>query len=292
MPAILHRTLFRRYVTITLVDPAYFSMGSKKKFLLLALASHQVVAVTYLQDSQYCVSACSATLQKISFGGQMPAIASPAVPCTSQLYIDSLFYCTETYCTAGQAKSGLEHSNATCLTMAGTALPSYTAFLANDSSTSVEQVRRISHREAMDPSNEAVVPDHDLFDLGYESTAAMNRTNYFNWNFTWALYGYWGLVIVVGIITRLVQSARHRRQPQINLIRGDVPERQHGFIISRMARGVRRNLLMPLAFGNKRQKPLDWCAPPTRIEGLLVALYVVMNIVFCFPGYHLVEGNL
>jgi hypothetical protein len=69
-------------------------------------------------------------------------------------------------------------------------------------------------------------------------------------------------------------------------------ERQHGSIIAKVGRSMRRNLLIPMAFGNQRQKPLEWAAPPTRIEGLLVAVYVIMNIVFCFPGYHLVQGNL
>lgn len=141
-------------------------------------------------------------------------------------------------------------------------------------------------------TNEPVVPDQDLFDLGYRSSAAANRTDYFNWTFSWALYGYWGLVVLIGMINRAVQYARHRRSPQPNLIRGKVIERKPGSIISRTQRAIRRSLLMPLAFGNKHKEPLRWASPPTRTEGLLVAIYIVMNIVFCFPGYHLFEGNL
>lgn len=275
-----------------LVDTAQFKMAPKMKLLLLALCSQQAAAVTYVQKSQYCVSACSAALQQVSFGDSMPASASPAVPCASTLYIDSLFSCATTYCSANEVEAGLAHSNTTCSTMAGQALPSYTTFLSSQSSTSIRDMRRISHQEAMTSTNEPVIPDQAFFDLGYRSTASMNRTNYLNWTFAWALYGFWGLVISVGMITRGVQYARHSRHPQPSLIRGEVLERQHGSMIARVGRGMRRNLLMPLLFGNGREKPLEWCSTPTRMEGLLVGLYVVMNIVFCFPGYTLVEGNL
>lgn len=246
------------------------------------------MAVTYIQKSQYCVTACSAALHGISFPGHhASAGASPTIPCTSPLYIESLYYCAAAHCTEHQAESGLARINSMC----GMALPSYAAFKANHSTASIAAIKRISHQQAMSSSSVAVIPDQDLYDLGYESTASMNYTNYLNWNFAWALYGFWGLVIVVGMVNRIVQAARHRSDPQANLIKGDVMERQYGSIIGRAGRWTRRNLLMPLAFGNKRQKPLNWCAP-TRIEGLLVGLYVVINIVFCFPGYHIVEGNL
>lgn len=208
------------------------------------------------------------------------------------LYIDSLFSCATIYCNVSEAKSGLAYSNSTCLTKAGRALPSYTVFLANESVSAAQDVRRISHKHAKTSTNEPVVPDQDFFKLAYKSTVSRNRTKYLNWTFAWALYGFWGLVIVVGMITRAVQYTRHSRQPQLGLIRGEVLERQHGSMIARIGRGIRRNLLIPLLFGNDRQKPLEWCAPPTRIEGLLVGLYVIMNVVFLFPGYMLVDGNI
>lgn len=217
---------------------------------------------------------------------------APAVPCTSQLYIDSLFYCAATYCTSKQVGAGLGHANETCKSEASHALPDYNAFYAGQSSITTEEVRRISQKEAMTATNDPVIPDQDLFDLGYASTAAMNRTDYLNWTFSWALYGYWGLVILVGMINRGVQFARHRRSPQPDLIRGKVIARKEGSIVARTQRAVRRSLLMPLAFGNKHQESLKWASPPTRTEGLLIAIYVVMNIVFCFPGYHLIDGNL
>lgn len=222
----------------------------------------------------------------------MPAMKNPAVPCTSQLYIDSLFYCAATYCNTKQVEAGLGHANETCKSEVGPALPDYNAFYNKHSSTSLEEVKRISQKQAMAPTNEPVLPDQALFDLGYRSTTAMNRTDYLNWTFSWALYGYWGLVILVGMINRGVQFARHRRSPQPDLIRGKVIARQEGSIVARTQRAVRRSLLMPLAFGNKHQESLKWASPPTRTEGLLIAVYVVMNIVFCFPGYHLFEGNL
>lgn len=90
---------------------------------------------------------------------------------------------------------------------------------------------------------------------------------------------------------RTIQYLRHRRsQPRLDLIKGESFGRQSTSPIAQAGVWMRRHLLLPLAFANHREAPPF--TVPSRLEGLLIGLYVVMNFVFCFPGYHTFEGNL
>ncbi|KAK4495065.1 hypothetical protein PRZ48_013392 [Zasmidium cellare] len=264
-----------------------------KALLLTSLLVTSASAITYLQRSQYCVAACSAALNHVSFDGKQPASASHGspVPCSDKNYVQSLFYCASIYCTPDEARSGLGYSNATCLSEAGKPLPNYLTFMGHPPSGPAEKVMRVSERDVKKQKyTQSVVPDQDFYDVGYDSTVAQNRATYYNWNFAWALYGYWGLVIFIGMSNRAIQYLRHRRsQLRLDLIKGESFGRQSNSPIARTGTWIRRHLVLPLAFGNHRETPFT---VPTRVEGILIGLYVVMNFVFCFPGYHTFEGNL
>lgn len=96
------------------------------------------------------------------------------------------------------------------------------------------------------------------------------------------MYGFWGLVIVVGLIyrcTELLAARRHatgRYQPENSSVR----------------LWLRRRLLLPATFSGHCQESAGFGTIPPRVETILLIVYLVMNIVFLFPGYDLFEGNL
>lgn len=283
----------------------------RQTFLIIPLLATlpSINAVTYLQRSQYCVAACSVALNHVSFDGNRPASASHSspVPCTDKHYIQSLFYCTSTYCTPDEVQSGLDYNNETCLVDAGKSLPSYAAFMDAPSAAPPKTIMRISEADVRQQKfTQPIVPDQDFYNVGHKSVVstahpcgpplsnpeqvAQNRATYYNWNFAWALYGYWGLVVLIGMGNRAIQHLRHRRsQPRLDLIKGESFGRQSSSPIARAGVWIRRHMLLPLTFANHREAPFTI---PTRLEGLLIALYVVMNFVFCLPGYHTFKGNL
>jgi hypothetical protein len=96
------------------------------------------------------------------------------------------------------------------------------------------------------------------------------------------MYGFWGLVIIVGLIyrcTELLAARRHatgRYQPDTSTIR----------------LCLRRRLLLPATFSGHCQESAGFGTIPLRVQTVLLVVYLVMNIVFLFPGYDLFEGNL
>lgn len=99
---------------------------------------------------------------------------------------------------------------------------------------------------------------------------------------SYALYGFWGLVVLIGLINRFLQLLNARQHG---------PDRQR-FESSNMRLWIRRRLLLPATFGQRCQDPVGCGTIPPRLESILLVLYLIMNIVFMFPGYDLFAGNI
>ena len=96
------------------------------------------------------------------------------------------------------------------------------------------------------------------------------------------MYGFWGLAIIVGLIYRCTELLSARR----NATSCDRLE------TSSTRLWIRKRLLLPATFGGHCQDSAGFGTIPPRLETLLLVVYLVMNIVFLFPGYDLFEGNL
>jgi hypothetical protein len=96
------------------------------------------------------------------------------------------------------------------------------------------------------------------------------------------MYGFWGLVIVIGLIYRCTEVLAARRRASGRYNPGT----------SSIRLWFRRHLLLPATFGGHCQESAGVGTIPPRVETILLILYLVMNIVFLFPGYDLFEGNI
>jgi hypothetical protein len=96
------------------------------------------------------------------------------------------------------------------------------------------------------------------------------------------MYGFWGLVIVVGLIDRCTELLAARRHATGRYQPGK----------SSVPLWLRRRLLLPATFSGHCQESAGFGTIPPRVETILLIVYLVMNIVFLFPGYDLFDGNL
>lgn len=167
-----------------LKEPRLPTMARQTLLLVSLLAIiRSIDAVTYLQRSQYCVAACTAALNHVSFDGKQPASASHSspVPCTDKHYIQSLFYCASTYCTQQEAQSGLDYNNETCLADAGKPLPSYIVFMDAPPTGPATSITKISEKDVKTQKfTQPVVPDRDFYSVGYDSTVSTTHSLHSN----------------------------------------------------------------------------------------------------------------
>jgi hypothetical protein len=96
------------------------------------------------------------------------------------------------------------------------------------------------------------------------------------------MYGFWGLVTLIGVGNRCVEWVTMRRHKA-----GGYRADSHG-----MRLWIRKRLLLPATFGAQCQERVGWCTIPPRLETILLLLYLIMNFIFMFPGYDFFEGNL
>ncbi len=128
-------------------------------------------------------------------------------------------------------------------------------------------------------------------DFGYTWLFSINYSNLAQ---SWAMYGFWGIVVLVGMLNRLFTALVQRKMPRTSLdteasrTRPQVAKPR----LSGTRRWIQRNITLPAALGYRHQQPLGWCTIPTRIQSLLVIAFVVINVILCSVTYRAFEGNV
>jgi ferric-chelate reductase len=115
---------------------------------------------------------------------------------------------------------------------------------------------------------------------------------------SWAMYGFWGGILLIGIMNRLITSfSKSRRLKAVHDVedghnssakpRGELP----GFIKSAYD-WFRSNLIVPAAFGSHHNRPVLWMTIPTRMETIIIVTFYAMNFILCCVGYKIFNPNL
>jgi ferric-chelate reductase len=113
------------------------------------------------------------------------------------------------------------------------------------------------------------------------------------------MYGFWGGILLIGIMNRLVTSfSKSRRLKAVHDIEeGRNSSAKHGgglpgFILRAAYAWIRSNLIVPAAFGSHHNRPVLWMTIPTRMETIIIVTFYVMNFILCCVGYKIFNPNL
>ena len=109
------------------------------------------------------------------------------------------------------------------------------------------------------------------------------------------MYGFWGIILVFGMGNRLFAlivtwslSRRHGNSEAISERR--ISNSKSSFAVVR--RLVRRYITLPATFGYRHQQPFGWCTLPTRIQSLMIFLYIGINIILSSVKYTAFAHNI
>ncbi len=115
----------------------------------------------------------------------------------------------------------------------------------------------------------------------------------------WGTIGFWALVLLAGLLNRLftLVVVRAASRGHIDTSSSAETGKSLGGRKSprwlQAARGwTRRNVLLPATFGYRHLQPLGWATLPTRVQSLLVALFVVLNIIATAVGHSVYHDNI
>lgn len=111
----------------------------------------------------------------------------------------------------------------------------------------------------------------------------------------WAVYGFWGAVLVAGMLNRLAGShlmkklvGRHDLEASTQTA---VPIRGRN-LLTTLSMWLQKHLVLTPLFGFHHQERLWTCAVPTRLETIVITAYWILNFVLCCVSYETFFPNL
>lgn len=100
------------------------------------------------------------------------------------------------------------------------------------------------------------------------------------------MYGFWGLVILVGICNRLwtLISSRRRRVPIVS---------QTGELTAprKAAKWLNLHLLQAPTRSYHHHEPWGWFTLPLRVHTVVIVLYIILHIVIVATRYRVIDEH-
>ncbi|ORY28146.1 ferric reductase like transmembrane component-domain-containing protein [Naematelia encephala] len=246
------------------------------------------VDVTLKLSATNCLFGCFDALDLVSYS-DIPATAGYYDGyCNSVLFRTSLLACTETYCSSRQETAGWKLITEYCTLYGEVDLPSLQDVKAEYDPNNVTTVDIFASTGEM--MNSTIIPDETTFSAGYRTENVWNREMNFHHAFGWSMYILFGATVVFGIINRLI-GYMARKSPLGAEESGGYPASKDSFL-TRLNDMYARHLSTPALLGYRHCEPWGWLTIPTRLQGVLIFIYVLINIVFCCAAYDIFSENL
>ncbi|QDS77776.1 hypothetical protein FKW77_005259 [Venturia effusa] len=248
--------------------------------------------VSALSPNEYCVDGIYTALTSVIFNGSTAA-AYVQASCLNPLKVESIYASANRYCTDHELSAGIAWLSETCLTYGLELLP-YTNFKENFTQDYLDSLRTIEYGETITETvSTVVIISESYYDLGYRTIENYDFQEWSNYTYGYAMYGFWGGIILIGIITNAYnslwhsRSARESRDPEdSSSSAGREPS------TGRIAHWVQSSLSIPTLFGTHRRRLWFSFAVPTRLEALIIVSFWALSIILCSVNIRAFEGNL
>ncbi|CBX99706.1 hypothetical protein LEMA_P072950.1 [Plenodomus lingam JN3] len=230
---------------------------------LLLLNSVSVLATTPL-----CQRTCQSALSYIKFSGN-----GTKPQCTNELNLISYFACLGRYCPS-QMQDGYSTLQETCNGVSG--LPELEKLTISPDTLDMFALndirKKTSHAGVLSPS---------LYALSERTITSALEADELNVVYGNAIYGFWGIILVIALIGR-IHSLTNTRNSDTMLLSW----------MKRVMKATKQHLLIPKLFHNRNMRINDWCGFPTRLESLVVLGYIALNVILHIVNHDVFEGNL
>ncbi|KAL2402655.1 Ferric/cupric reductase transmembrane component B [Exophiala dermatitidis] len=264
--------------------------------VLVTLGGLLGVALGYDKNIE-CINGIRTAIAEFTFTGGSPLSYWENI-CQNKLAVESEWAAAKVYCNEKQIKAGSKHLADYCMEYGMVELIPYSEIepmLTDDFIASLEVVG-YNDINATKIWDHPVLLSKDFYTAGYETTYTFQKEYMTHKRYGWAVYGFWGTILLIGILHRFYTHISNGRRTKSQ---GDVED--HGAksrsknstsIFSTAYHWARANLIIPAAFGSHHNRLLWGCTVPTRMETLIVASFWIINIVLCCVSYEAFWPNL
>ncbi|EXJ81391.1 hypothetical protein A1O3_07682 [Capronia epimyces CBS 606.96] len=230
----------------------------------------------------YCATACKNPLSYLKFNGTDYSDDDVDPSCSNLLEVQSYYVCLRQYCTASETKKAVSKLKKSCDPVS---VPPISVI----SNLTVESLRQVEFKDLRKKTvlGEAVLLSETLFGLSMRTLTSADESDARNIRYGHAAYGYWGVVLLVGMITRISTFIRRQLRPRLSS-----SPRPKGSLWRRARLGVQQYITTPALFRQHSAEPVGWCTIPPRLQALTIFGFVVVNVVLSCVDYDIFAGNV
>ncbi|KIW31772.1 uncharacterized protein PV07_03368 [Cladophialophora immunda] len=222
--------------------------------------------------------------------------------CTNKLVVYSMWAAAKLYCTPREIAAGEKEFSGYCEEYGNVELIPYAKVLPilTDEYIKSLPVAQFSDIEDFTVFNTSVLISKSLFKAGRDTYVIFDLEYVLHQRYGWAMYGFWGGLLLIGILNRLTTHfSQSRRLKALDDVEGrKTSSTQKGprtgvvAAVNSVHHWLRSNVIVPAAFGSHHNRPLFWSTIPTRMETIIVISFWLMTFILCCVGYHIFWPNL
>ncbi|RFU79737.1 ferric-chelate reductase [Trichoderma arundinaceum] len=296
---------------------------AKVSLTLVSLLASYGLSSTIAID-QECVSAIFGIIGGLNFEGIGYGNYYLGI-CQNPLKVTSIYANSKTYCPPTDLDPGIGYLSSACQNYGGVGLIPEVDVASNLTDEMINGFPTLDQAHVNDTTNltTPILISRDWFNLGFRTEARFYDFNFFMliallssrtnkdiqdaWDYEnrthtaygFAVYGFWGVILVIGTLHRLITYISERRLPPSSTSpedTGTADSRKKSTAkiqsITYLYSWISKNLSTPSALPPYRRQLLFGCTIPTRIELFVVLSYWVVSFVLCCVNYRVFEGNL
>ncbi|KAL7897248.1 ferric reductase like transmembrane component domain-containing protein [Trichoderma sp. SZMC 28014] len=221
--------------------------------------------------------------------------------CQNPLKVTSVYAISRAYCPPNDLDTGFTYFGLACQTYGPVELIPEADIAANltDKAVSSFPILDQDDKRVLTNLTTPILISRDWFELGFRTEDTWDYEARIHDAYGYALYGFWGGVLVIGFLHRIISLINESRlssssiDPE-NTGRADSREKPAGKsrLFVSMYSWIRKNLIIPSTLPPYRRQPLFGCTIPTRIEVFIVGSYWVVSFILCCVNYRGFNGNL
>ncbi|OCF57482.1 hypothetical protein L486_04940 [Kwoniella mangroviensis CBS 10435] len=255
--------------------------------LLVIPSSADQLKISLKQPSHQCVEGCYDALSLLTFGDIKAKKPAMKDQCNSTSFVNSMALCSSNYCTEKQQVAGWEYITAECKD-SKTHLEAQDVLLANIDESAVQSVDVFGKSKKY---NGTVLLDQRSFNAGYMTIISEWKKQAYSHAFGFTIYLFLILAVFIGLFNRLLSFSVHRHiatSPE----EANIPNTRGSS--SRLSRGYtwwRKKVTTPALFGYRHSQPWGWVSIPTRLQSILIFLFLAINVIFTCVGYDLFDDD-
>ncbi|KAE8441763.1 hypothetical protein EG329_004321 [Mollisiaceae sp. DMI_Dod_QoI] len=266
-------------------------------FLLLHTSQGTLNEVSVATE---CIDSIVSVVSDFTFAGA--DLDYYVTACTYNLSVYSMWSAAKLYCTPTEIEAGSALYSGYCVEYGAVELVPYSEIEPKLTDAYIESLQVVNFDDIDETAiwNNSILISKALYQTSRRTDHVFSEEYWLHTIYGWGIYGFWGGLLLLGIINRAVTSIFHSRLERntrdIEKTVASAPTRSpsSGFLALLHAsyHYVRANLIIPATFGSHHRQLLWSCSIPTRLESIIVLAYWALNIGLSCASYEIFWPNI